>query len=243
MKKLILILTILSILAVGCNNKNTPTNPTADNNTGNNTGGNTDGGNTSNPQNSKKPLTTIVPSDDKTVKTGTLLADWNGNINSSLINASVANDNTGAAKEYNLLERLYSTTWYQSEEEYDDGRLETEETFIFFDPSSEMVQREYVDGIPDDKDDFSALEFIGDITIPNAQANKDRNACIVRNIEKDGAGFDTGYEGYYLVDRDTLYIVDGDTLSEVERKLDDIIKGNTQRYAEDKFVLSTKTLN
>ena len=243
MKKLILILTILSILAVGCNNKNTPTNPTADNNTGNNTGGNTDGGNTSNPQNSKKPLTTIVPSDDKTVKTGTLLADWNGNINSSLINASVANDNTGAAKEYNLLERLYSTTWYQSEEDYDDGRLETEEEFVFFNENSEMVKREYENGIVDGRDEYATLEWIKDIALNVQDDKKSRNACIVRNTEQDRYETDTEYEGYYLVDRDTLYIVDGDTVEEVRRILEDIIAGNTQIYAEDKFVLSTKTLN
>ena len=222
MKKIILIVSILSVLAVACNSKNNPNNPAT-------------------PATGDKPLTVNVPSDDKTVKEGTPLASWDGN--AKLISASVAANNAAAAQEYTLLERLYSTTWYQSEDDYDDGMLETEETFIFFDPSSKMVQREYENGQVDERDEYSELKWIEDITIPNAQANKDRNACIVQNIEKDGAGFDTEYEGYYLVDRDTLYIVDGDTIEEVRRILEDIIAGNTQRYAEDKFVLSTKTLN
>ena len=184
MKKIILIISILSVFAVACGNK--ATGPAA----------------------GSKPLTTNVPSDDKTVKDGTPLASWNGNSQSITVNASVAGNQTAATQDgYNLLERLYSTTWYQSEEERDDGRLETEETFIFFDPSSKMVQREYENGIPDNKDEYSALQFVTDITIPNAQLNKDRNACIVRNIEKEGNGVDTEFEGYYLYNETTLYIV------------------------------------
>ncbi|WP_300758611.1 hypothetical protein [uncultured Brachyspira sp.] len=225
MKKIILILSILSALVVSCNSKNNPTNPALS---------------------GDKPLTTIVPSDDKTVREGTLLADWNGSTQSLAINASVSVNNAAAettATEYNLLQRLYSTTWYQSEEDMDDGRLETEEEFVFFNEKSEMVKREYENGIVDGRDDYATLEWLEDITIPNAQANKDKNACVVKNTEFGKYETDMEYEGYYLVDRDTLYIVDGDTQDEVKRKLDDIISGNTQRYAEDKFVLSTKSLN
>ena len=219
MKKIILIISILSVFAVACGNK--ATGPAA----------------------GSKPLTTNVPSEDKTVKDGTPLASWNGNIQSITVNASVAGNQTAATQDgYNLLERLYSTTWYQSEEERDDGRLETEETFIFFDPSSKMVQREYENGIPDNKDEFSALQFVTDITIPNAQANKDRNACIVKNIEKEGNGVDTEFEGYYLYNETTLYIVDGDTQSEVEKELTALV-ANPTRYVEERFVLSTETLN
>ncbi len=224
MKKIILVLTILaSIAAVSCNSKQAPTI-------------------------GDKPLTSNVPSDDKTVKTGTPLSQWNdSDANKSItVNASVAaNNNAGSTQtptEYNLLERLYSTVWYQSESDYDDGRLETEEEFVFFDSTSRMVKREYENGKIDGRDEYSTLTHIKDITIPNAAANKDRNACIVRNNEKDGFGYDTEYEGYYLVDRNTLYIVDGDYEEEVIRKLNDIISGNTQRYSDDKFVLSTKAL-
>ena len=219
MKKIILIISILSVFAVACGNKATG------------------------PATGSKPLTTNVPSEDKTVKDGTPLASWNGNSQSITVNASVAGNQTAATQDgYNLLERLYSTTWYQSEEERDDGRLETEETFIFFDPSSKMVQREYENGIPDNKDEFSALQFVTDITIPNAQANKDRNACIVRNIEKEGNGVDTEFEGYYLYNETTLYIVDGDTQSEVEKELTALV-ANPTRYVEERFVLSTEALN
>ena len=235
MKKIILILSILSALVVSCNSKQAFTI-------------------------GDKPLTTIVPSDDKNVKEGTLLDNWDGRTQSLAINASVkvnntsdnntssANDNTSQGNTqtptgYNLLQRLYSTTWYQSESDYDDGRLETEELFVFFNENSEMVQREYENGIIDERDEYSTLEWIRDVTIPNAQANKDRNACIVRNTEQDRYETDTEYEGYYLVDRNTLYIVDGDNEKEVMEALTDIISGNTQRYTEEKFVLSTKALN
>ncbi|WP_234944327.1 hypothetical protein [Brachyspira intermedia] len=131
MKKIILIISILSVLAVACNSKQAPTV-------------------------GDKPLTTNVPSDDKTVKEGTPLASWNGNSQSITVNASVAGnnagDNTAAAQEFDLLQRLYSTTWYQSEEESDDGRLETEETFVFFNENSEMIEREYENGIIDGRD-------------------------------------------------------------------------------------------
>ncbi|MEI0490976.1 hypothetical protein R4J17_00855 [Brachyspira intermedia] len=219
MKKIILIISILSVFAVACGNKATG------------------------PATGSKPLTTNVPSEDKTVKDGTPLASWNGNSQSITVNASVAGNQTAATQDgYNLLERLYSTTWYQSEEERDDGRLETEETFIFFDPSSKMVQREYENGIPDNKDEYSALQFVTDITIPNAQLNKDRNACIVKNIEKEGNGVDTEFEGYYLYNETTLYIVDGDNEQQVKDKLTSLV-ANPTRYVEERFVLSTEALN
>ena len=104
-----------------------------------------------------------------------------------------------------------------------------------------MVQREYENGIIDERDEYSTLVWVDDVTLNVQDDKKSRNACIVQNKERYDN--DTEYEGYYLVDRNTLYIVDGDTQDEVKRKLNDIISGNTQRYTEDKFVLSTKALN
>ncbi|MEI0485761.1 hypothetical protein R4K89_12635 [Brachyspira intermedia] len=220
MKRIILIISILSVFAVACGNKATG------------------------PATGSKPLTTNVPSDDKTVKNGTPLASWNGSSQSITVNASVAGNQAAAAQDgYNLLERLYSTTWYQSEEESDDGRLETEETFVFFNENSEMIEREYENGIIDGRDDYATLQWIEDIATPSTVANKDRNACIVRNTENGKYENDTEYEGYYLVDRDTLYIIDGDNQDEVRRQLNELIGGNTQKYREDKYVLSTKALN
>ncbi|PPS20742.1 hypothetical protein [Brachyspira murdochii] len=71
MKKIILILSILSALVVSCNSNQAPTI-------------------------GDKPLTTIVPSDDKNVKEGTLLANWDGRTQSLAINASVKANNTSA---------------------------------------------------------------------------------------------------------------------------------------------------
>ncbi|MEI0567901.1 hypothetical protein [Brachyspira pulli] len=223
MKKIILVLTILaSIAAVSCNSKQAPTI-------------------------GDKPLTTNVPSDDKTKREGTPLYQWDGSTSSLAINASVAaNNNAGntqTPKEYTLLERLYNTTWYQSESDYDDGRLETEEEFVFFNENSYMVKREYENGRIDGRDEYSKLEVVEEIALLDVQdAKKNRNACIVKNTEIDDHDFEMEYEGYYLVDRNTLYIVDGDTQKEVKDKLNAIISGNTQRYSDDKFVLSTKAL-
>ncbi|WP_297276204.1 hypothetical protein [uncultured Brachyspira sp.] len=217
MKRIIFILSITSALIISCNSNNAPTI-------------------------GEKPLTSNVPSDDKTVREGTPLSQWNDSdaniisVNSSSVNLRAAN-----ASEYTLLDRLYSTVWYQSESDYDDGRLETEEEFIFFNSSSEICKREYENGRIDGRDEYSTLRYINYVSIPNAQNNRDRNACIVQNIEKYDN--DADYEGYYLVDRNTLYIVDGDREDEIQRKLSDIISGNTQKYREDKFVLSTKSLN
>ncbi|MEI0490063.1 hypothetical protein [Brachyspira pulli] len=224
MKKIILVLTILaSIAAVSCNSKQAPTI-------------------------GDKPLTTNVPSDDKTVKTGTPLSQWNdSDANKSItVNASVAaNNNAGSTQtptEYNLLERLYSTVWYQSESDYDDGRLETEEEFVFFNENSYMVKREYENGRIDGRDDYSKLEVMYNLDTTKQGVNKDRNACIVRNTEFDKYEIDVEYEGYYLVDRNTLYIIEGNNPEELKTRLENIINGNGYIDPEDKFVLSTKAL-
>ena len=221
MKKIILVLTILaSIAAVSCNSKQAPTI-------------------------GDKPLTTNVPSDDKTKREGTPLSQWDGSTSSLAINASVAaNNNAGntqTPKEYTLLERLYNTTWYQSESEQDDGRLETEEEFVFFNENSYMVKREYDNGRIDGRDEYSKLDVVAEITIAGVNEKINRNACIVQNTEIGDPDLEKEYEGYYLVDRDTLYIVDGDTQEEVRGKLEDAIN---RKYIdpEDKFVLSTKAL-
>ncbi|WP_300367975.1 hypothetical protein [Brachyspira sp.] len=217
MKKMIFVLTILSFIAVvSCNSKQGPID---------------------------KPLTSNVPSDDKTKKEGTPLADWDGNSKTLKVNASIkANNVTYNQDGYTLLERLYNTVWYQSESDFDDGRLETEEEFVLFDPTSKMVKREYENGRMDEKDEYSSLKHIEDIALKVQDDKKSRNACIVQNIEKDNFGYDVEYEGYYLEDRDTLYIVDGDNIEMVKLKLNDIINGNTTKYRDDKFVLSTKPL-
>lgn len=199
----------------------------------------------SKPNTGNKPLTQNVPSDDKTKKEGTQLSDWN-NSGSKGLNASIyyMGSLDSKASEYNLLERLYSTTWYQSEEDFDDGRLETEEEFIFFNSSSEISKRQYENGKIDGRDEYATLAWQKNVSTVSQGGNKDINGVIVKNTERGEK--DVEYEGYYLYDRDTLYIIDGDDINEVERKLKDIIDAVDNipsKYNEDKYVLSTKTLN
>ena len=69
MKKIIFILSILSILSIACNSNSAPTI-------------------------GDKPLTSNVPSDDKTKKEGTPLSQWNdsdANISINLAKASTLN--------------------------------------------------------------------------------------------------------------------------------------------------------
>lgn len=199
-------------------------------------------------------VTKNIPSLNKSQKTGT--ANTQSSVSLSVSAQATAQasgdvtlgENTNPESgTYSVLERLYSTTWYQSESDYDDGKLETEETFIFFDPSSKMVQREYENGVLDGRDEYSTLTWIADITvndgsIANLSGEKSRNACIVKNTEKDDDR-DTEFEAYYLSDENTLYIVDGNNESQVIRELEELIKNianNSPRAYGDKYVLSVK---
>lgn len=160
---------------------------------------------------------------------------------------TLAENTTQENGTFTLLERLYSTTWYQSEEDYDDGKLETNETFIFFNENSEVVEREYENGVLDGEDEYSALTWIADIVVQNGSiaqlsGEKSRNACIVKNTEMDDDR-DTDYEAYYLYDANTLYIVDGNNEAQVKRELQDLIKNiasGNQRVYGDKYILSVK---
>ena len=62
--------------------------------------------------NSNKPLTGQIPSTDKTKLEGTKLSSRK---------MEPAADGT-----YAVWQRLYDTTWYQTEKEIDDGRLDVE---------------------------------------------------------------------------------------------------------------------
>ncbi|WP_101503339.1 hypothetical protein [Brachyspira pilosicoli] len=231
MKKFLLIISIISMAAISCADKN-------------GAGGATE-----------SLVTKNIPSINKSVKNGT--ANTQSSVSLSVSAQATAQasgdvtlgENTNPESgTYSVLERLYSTTWYQSESDYDDGKLETEETFIFFDPSSKMVQREYENGVLDGRDEYSTLTWIADITvndgsIANLSGEKSRNACIVQNKEMNDNDRDTEFEAYYLADEDTLYIVDGDTRDEVSRELQQLIKdiaNNSPRAYGDKYVLSVK---
>lgn len=231
MKKFLLIISIISMAAISCADSN-------------GAGGATE-----------SLVTKNIPSLNKSHKTGT--ANTQSSVSLSVSaqataqasgDVTLVEDKNPATGTYSVLERLYSTTWYQSESDYDDGKLETEETFIFFDPSSKMVQREYENGVLDGRDEYSALEWITDITLTLGhfaplQGEQSRNACIVKNKEMNDNDRDTEYEAYFLYNENTLYIVDGDTEAEVSRELQQLIKNianNSPRAYGDKYVLSVK---
>ena len=227
MKKFLLIISIISMAAISCADSN-------------GAGGATE-----------SLVTKNIPSINKSVKNGT--ANTQSSVSLS-VSAQASGDvtlgeNTNPESgTYSVLERLYSTTWYQSESDYDDGRLETEETFLFFDSSSRMVQREYENGVLDGRDEYSTLEWVADIELTSGnfaplEGQQSRNACIVKNREMNDNDRDTEYEAYFLYDQNTLYIVDGDTEDEVSRELQQLIKDiakGSQRAAGDKYVLSEK---
>ena len=230
MKKFLLIISIISMAAISCADSN-------------GAGGATE-----------SLVTKNIPSLNKSQKTGT--ANTQGSVSLSVSAQATAQaagdiafveDKNPATGTYSVLERLYSTTWYQSESDYDDGKLETEETFIFFNENSEVVEREYENGVLDGRDEYSTLTWVADITVPagnvdNLTGEKSRNACIVKNTEKDDDR-DTDYEAYYLSDENTLYIVDGNNESQVIRELEELIKNianNSPRAYGDKYVLSVK---
>lgn len=231
MKKFLLIISIISMAAISCADSN-------------GAGGATE-----------SLVTKNIPSLNKSQKTGT--ANTQSSVSLSVSAQATAQaagdiafveDKNPATGTYSVLDRLYSTTWYQSESDYDDGKLEPEETFIFFDPSSKMVQREYENGVLDGRDEYSTLTWIADITvndgsIANLSGEKSRNACIVQNKEMNDNDRDTEFEAYYLSDENTLYIVDGNNESQVIRELEELIKNianNSPRAYGDKYVLSVK---
>ncbi|MEI0619805.1 hypothetical protein R4J18_03670 [Brachyspira pilosicoli] len=231
MKKFLLIISIISMAAISCANKD-------------NAGGATE-----------SLVTKNIPSLNKSQKTGT--ANTQSSVSLSVSAQATAQaagtleltetTDTGTGTTYSVLDRLYSTTWYQSEEEYDDGKLETDETFIFFNENSEVVEREYENGVLDGRDEYSTLTWVADIAIKSGnlaslEGNYSRNACIVRNTEMDDDR-DTEYEAYYLADANTLYIVDGKTKEDVSTKLQQLIKNidnGSYKVNEDRYLLSVK---
>lgn len=158
---------------------------------------------------------------------------------------------TGDEKVYSVLTRLYNTVWFQTEEEKDNGRVETETTFLFFNSDSKMEERELETGEPDESE-YSLVKIVDGITLTTSQnggdTTRDRNACVVKNNELDDN--DTEYQLYYLKDENTLYVIEltekFTEASKLQTKAQDIIKelegdnaANKNKYNEDKYALST----
>ena len=223
----------------------------------------------SNTGSSGKPVTKNIPSVNHTVKQGSLSlnasktalfsmtasassASTNSTTDISTITpaADTATNNSKAENErvYSVLTRLYSTVWFQTEEEQDDGKVETESTFLYFNEDSKVEERELETGEPDESE-YSIVEIVEGIelvTIQNNDANRDRNACVVKNMEIGDN--DSEYQLYYLKDENTLYVIEltekkYTSKSELKGKADSIIKeiegNNAVKYNEDKYALST----
>lgn len=162
--------------------------------------------------------------------------------------ADTATNNNKAENErvYSVLTRLYSTVWFQTEEEQDDGRVETETTFLFFNENSEIEERELETGEPDESD-YSKLDIV-DIDLITSQDNdesRNKNACVVKNTEI--VGNDKEFELYYLKDKNTLYVIElpekytkkEDLQKEAEKIIKELEENGTVKYNEDKYALST----
>lgn len=222
----------------------------------------------SNTGSSGKPVTKNIPSVNHTVKQGSLslnasktaLFSMTPSASSASTNSTTdittitpaADTATNASKTenervYSVLTRLYSTVWFQTEEEQDNGRVETESTFLYFNEDSKVEERELETGEPDESE-YSIVEIVEGIklvTSQNNDANRDRNACVVKNTELGDN--DSEYQLYYLKDENTLYVIEltekYTKTNELQNRAESIIReleGNdASKYNKDKYALST----
>lgn len=221
----------------------------------------------SNTGSSGKPVTKNIPSVNHTKKQGSLnlnasktaLFSITPNLAATTTSttdittitpaADTATNNSKAENErvYSVLTRLYSTVWFQTEEEQDNGRVETESTFLYFNEDSKVEERELETGEPDESE-YSIVEIVEGINLVTSQnndANRDRNACVVKNTELGDN--DSEYQLYYLKDENTLYVIEltekYTSKNNLNEKADSIIKeiegNNAVKYNEDKYALST----
>lgn len=225
----------------------------------------------SNTGSSGKPVTKNIPSVNKSVKQGSLSlnasktalfsvsksagqsststsGDTNAITTITPAEDTTANDSKSESeKVYSVLTRLYSTVWFQTEEEQDDGKVETESTFLYFNKDSKVEERELETGEPDESE-YSTVEIVEGIelvTSQNNDANRDRNACVVKNTELGDN--DSEYQLYYLKDENTLYVIEltekYTKTNELQNRAKSIIReleGNdASKYNKDKYALST----
>lgn len=178
--------------------------------------------------NSNKPLTGQIPSIDKEKLEGTKL--------SSRKMEPAADDGT-----YAVWQRLYDTTWYQTEKEFDDGRLDVETEFVFFNSDSSVFEVEVENGHAErpDRDDYAVLTPIKAITYTsdNRTDGNDQNAWIVSKLDGEG---DLEYEAYWLYKEDILYITEGDHESEVEEQMKRVMDNLRDGDDTERYLLSTK---
>ena len=197
---------------------------------------------TSGPNGSDKPVSGQIPSTDKTVLEGTPL-------NGKAISEMSSTDTRSAVKagEYNALDRLYDTVWFQTESEYDDGVLEEETEFLFFKNIGGTVrleEREMENGVmekPDGDNEYETLTVLDDII-----DSENLNAFVAKNTEYENGVVDNDepeWEGYWLKDAKTLYVIDGKSSEAVTADLKAMILpgANLSQYDDDRYLLSEKS--
>ncbi|MBW5382020.1 hypothetical protein [Brachyspira pilosicoli] len=243
MKKFLLIISIISMAAISC----------ADNN---GAGGATESTVSKNIPSMSKQTLTGTPNTQQSLALSVSSQAANQQASGNITTDNVQEVTSGETG-YNLLERLYDTAWVSVESGWDDGRPETEETYIFFNSDSEMVEREYENGVLDGRDDYSTLKWISDIQVdsgvgsgntvdgtmplPVAGTDYSRNACIVQNMEKGDR--DTDYEIYFMTgegNERVLYVVDGDDQREAFKEFQQLLVdiANTRVDSDKRFVLA-----
>lgn len=224
----------------------------------------------SNTGSSGKPVTKNIPSVNHTLKQGSLslkasktaLFSMTASPNLAATTTSTTdistitpqqdtatnNAKSEDQREYSVLTRLYSTVWFQTEEEQDDGKVETESTFLYFNEDSKVEERELETGEPDESE-YSTVEIVEGIELVTSQnngdTNRDRNACVVKNTEIGDN--DSEYQLYYLKDENTLYVIEltekYTETSKLKTGAESIIKdlegNNASKYNKDKYALST----
>ena len=175
-----------------------------------------------------KPITGQIPSIDKTKLEGTRPA------------ANSRSTSEVTEKTYPVYQRLYDTTWYQTEKETDDGKLEIETEFVFFNQNSSVFEVEVENGRAErpDKDDYADLTPVKELTYTseNRPDGTDMNAWIVKKLDGEG---ELEYEAYWLYTDHILYITEGDTEAQAERLMIAVMNSLREGNDTERYLLST----
>ena len=128
-----------------------------------------------------------------------------------------------------------------TEKEFDDGRLDVETEFVFFNSDSSVFEVEVENGRAErpDRDDYAVLTPIKAITYTsdNRTDGNDQNAWIVSKLDGEG---EREYEAYWLYKEDILYITEGDHESEVEEQMKRVMDNLREGDDTERYLLSVK---
>ncbi len=200
---------------------------------------------------SEKPLTGNIPSLDKNVLTGSSVSTASMTVGvaaaTDVVSAGAAetlgSDITLTDNQYSALQRLYDTVWYKTEKDYDDGVLEEETEFIFFNSDgTSMKEVEVENGIVEkpEEDDYGTVSDEQSLTTDTLDDNYNANASVFKRTTTENGRTEVDYIAVYLYDENTLFIVDEDTESEAIDEITDIISNPTSG-TDNKYILSTES--